>query len=109
MKNNRLFVVMPSMAELKMEDLRNRLERDDELFDRHGSWEGIVKSEHFGFVTCVPRVKDSGRVKWFMRMLRCSYVYLPCGWHNDKVSRKAFIWADVLGKRVIFEEDGRCR
>ena len=108
MKNNRLFIAMPSMAEAMMDGLRKKLEIADTLFDRHGNADVALREKHFGFSTVAPKRGD-GKFKCFRRMLGCSFIYMPCGWQTDKCSRKAFAWAEFLGKKVIFEEDGRCR
>lgn len=108
MKNNRLFISMPSMAEALMDDLRKKLEVADTLFDRHGNADVALRENHYGFSTVAPKKTDS-KFRCFRRMLGCSFIYMPCGWQADKCSRKAFAWAEFLGKKVIFEEDGRCR
>lgn len=108
MKNNRLFIAMPSMAEALMDDLRKKLEIDYTLFDRHGNADVAIREKHYGFSTVAPNKTDS-KFRCFRRMLGCSFIYMPCGWQADKCSRKAFAWAEFLCKKVIFEEDGRCR
>lgn len=107
--NNKLFIAMSTLSEVKLDELRVRLERDDELFDRHGSAEVAYNEKHFGFSTVSPKVSRTGGVRWFGRFLGCSSIYLPCGWQKDKRSRKAFALAELLNKKIIFEEDGRCR
>lgn len=108
MRNNKLFIAMPSLADSKMDGLRVSLEIAYTLFDRHGDAEVALRENHFGFSTVAPKRGDS-KFKCFCRMLGCSFIFLPCGWQADKCSRKAFAWAEFLGKKVIFEEDGRCR
>ena len=106
--NNKLFIAMPSLDDIKMDTLRVSLEMDENLFDRHGDACVACKEKHFGFSTVVPKVTKKN-IRCFWRMLRCSYIYLPCGWQDDRHSCRSFMWAELLGKRVIFEEDGRCR
>lgn len=108
MRNNKLFIAMPSMSDIKMDALRVRLESSEALFDMHGNADVALRENHYGFSTVAPKKTDS-KFKCFRRMLGCSYVYLPRGWHVDKCSRKAFAWAEFFGKKVIFEEDGVCR
>ena len=108
MRNNKLFIAMPSLDDIKMDALRMSLESDEALFDRHGDAGTAYKTQHFGFATVAPKVTGKNP-RLFWRMLGCSFVYLPCGWQNDRHSCKAFVWAELLGKKVIFQEDGRCR
>ena len=108
MRNNKLFIAMTSLDDIKLDDLRMRLERDETLFDRHGDAGVVYKTKHFGFATVVPKLNGKS-TRILGRILCCSYIYLPCGWQNDKLSCKAFMWAELLGKKVIFQEDGRCR
>lgn len=105
--NNKIFIAMRTKNERLLDDTRLRLE-GYHFFDRYGDAGLSEKYGHFGFATVVPKVTES-KAKCFFRMLRCSYVYLPCGWNGDKCARKCFAWAEFLGKKVIFEEDGRCR
>lgn len=105
--NNKIFIAMPIRNEMRMDDIRVRLE-GYHMFDRYGDAYLSDKYKHFGFSSVIPDMSGC-RVRWFRRMLGCSYVYFPCGWQADKCSRKAFAWAELLGKKVIFEEDGRCR
>ena len=97
--NNRLFI---AMYVPRLDDLRVRLE-GYHMFDRYGDARLAEKYKHFGFATVVPGDR------WFRRLLGCSYVYMPSGWWDDATARKVFAWAEFLNKRIIFEEDGRCR
>lgn len=105
--NNKVFIAMHIVNPVMQDELRMDVE-GYHLFDRHGDAHLAEKYSHFGFSSVVPSVRN-GRVIWFWRLLGCSYVYLPCGWQDDKCSRKAFAWAEILGKKIIFEEDARCR
>lgn len=105
--NNKLFIPIHGISEARMDDMRVRLE-GYHMFDRYGDARLAEKYKHFGFATVVPKIKD-GKPMCFLRMLGCSYVFFPCGWQDDKCARKAFAWAEFLNKRIIFEEDGRCR
>jgi hypothetical protein len=105
--NNRLFIVKNVGSEDEFDALRMRLEKED-VYDRYGDADVAVRTGRFGFDAVVPKVRD-GKTGSFLGMLRCSYVYMPCGWHGDKRSRTAMRWARMLGKKVIFEEDDRCR
>lgn len=107
--NNKLFIATSSMDDSRIELLRISIECDSMLFDRHGSADIAYIEKHFGFSTVVPEVRKNGDIRWFWRFLSCSSLYLPCGWQKDKCSRRAFAWAEILNKKVIFEEDGRCR
>lgn len=108
MRNNRLFIAMPSLDDIHMDALRTWLESDEELFDKYGDADVAIEKRHFGFATVAPKY-TSRAVRCFWRMVGCSYVYLPCGWQHDKHSRRSFAWAELFGKTVIFQEDGRCR
>lgn len=103
MRNNRIYIAMPSMDAAQMDMLRERIERDVELFNRHGEAAAAYRTGRFGFETVVPEV-SGGRVRWLWRMVGCSYVYFPRYWHSDPVARRMFEWATVFGKSVIFEE-----
>jgi len=105
--NNKIFIALHTRNGALLDMLRDKLE-DGDFFDRYGTAEMSARYGRFGFVTVAP---DGERGQWscFRRMLGCSYVYLPRGWQGDRCSRKAFIWAEILGKNVIFEEDERCR
>lgn len=105
--NNKIFIAMPIWNEARMDDLRVRLE-GYHMFDRYGDAGLVDKYNHFGFASVIPDMSGC-RVRWFRRLLGCSYVYFPCGWQNDTTARKCFAWAEFLNKRIIFEEDGRCR
>lgn len=98
--NNRLFIATHVPG---LDDLRVRLE-GYHTFDRYGDARLVERYKHFGFATVAPD-KD----RWLWRLLGCSYVYMPCGWWGDATARKVFAWAEFLNKRIIFEEDGRCR
>lgn len=105
--NNKIFIATKTKNEALLDDLRIQLE-GYHFFEHYGDQKLVQKYNRVGFATVVPD-KEKGKFMCFMRMLRCSYVYMPCGWHNDDCSRKAFAWAEFFGKKVIFEEDGRCR
>ena len=105
--NNKVFIAAHVRNEAMLDTMRERVE-GYHFFDRYGNDKLSEKYGKFGFKS-VAAERDGGNVKCFMKMLRCSYVYLPCGWHDDKCSRKAFAWAEFLNKKIIFEEDGRCR
>lgn len=91
-----------------MDELRLSLERDVDLFNRYGDARLSCRNGYFGFKTVVPNRGES-KLRCFFRMLVCTYVFLPCGWHEDECSRKAYRWADCLGKKIIYGEDRRCR
>lgn len=103
--NNRCFIAMHIANEAVLDDLRIKVE-GERIFDRYGDASLAYKYSHFGFSSVVP-VSRGGKVRWLWRMLLCSYVFFPRGWHRDGMSRECFRWAEFLGKRVIFEEDGR--
>ena len=42
-------------------------------------------------------------------MMRCSTVFASCDWQHDVVARRVVRLARLLGKRVIYGEDFRCR
>ena len=105
--NNKVFIAAHVRNDAVLDTMRERVE-GYHFFDRYGDVRLSEKYGKFGFVSVVPSER-SGKVKCFMRMLGCSYVYLPCGWHEDKCGRNAFTFAELLGKRIIFEEDARCR
>lgn len=105
--NNKIFIAMYIANDARLDDLRINLE-GYHMFDRYGDAHLVEKYQYFGFASVVPCMKN-GKVRWFWRLLGCSYVYMPCGWHEDVMSRKCFAWAEFLNKKIIFEEDGRCR
>lgn len=105
--NNKIFIAMHIGNSAMLDGIRMEVE-GYHVFDRHGSAFLVDKYGHFGFSSVVPLVKN-GKVRWFWRLLGCSYVYFPSGWHEDVMSRKCFAWAEFLNKKVIFEEDSRCR
>lgn len=105
--NNKIFIAMHIANGAALDELRRNVE-GYHVFDRHGSAFLVDKYNRFGFSSVVPSVKN-GKVRWFWSLLGCSYVYMPCGWQEDGMSRKSFAWAEFLNKKVIFEEDGRCR
>lgn len=105
--NNKMFIAMPIRDEKRMGAMRMRVE-GQHIFDRYGDARLAEKCRHFGFSSVIPDLSGC-RVRWFRRFLGCSYVYFPCGWQNDTTARKCFAWAEFLNKRIIFEEDGRCR
>ena len=105
--NNKMFIAMPIRNDMKMDGLRMCIEGYN-MFDRYGDDRLAEKYSHFGFASVIPDMSGS-RVRWFRRLIGCSYVYFPCGWQNDTTARKVFAWAEFLNKRIIFEEDGRCR
>lgn len=105
--NNKIFTPTRDMNVALLDDLRIKLERP-EFFDRYGDARLSELYRYFGFSTVVPD-RTKSKFQCFLRMLGCSFIYMPCGWQADKCSRKAFAWAELLGKKVIFEEDGRCR
>lgn len=105
--NNKIFIATKTKNEALLDNLRIRLE-DYCFFEHYGDLNLVRKYNRVGFATVVPD-KEDGRFRRFMRMLGCSYVYMPCGWNTDDYGRKTFAWAEFFGKKVIFEEDGRCR
>lgn len=105
--NNKVFIAAHIRNDAVLETIRERVE-GYHFFDRYGDVRLSDKYGKFGFASVVPSEKN-GKAKCFLRMLGCSYIYLPCGWHDDKCARKAMMFAELLGKRIIFEEDARCR
>lgn len=105
--NNKVFIAADVRNEAVLDAMRVRLEGED-FFDRYGDASLSERYEHFGFATVAP-AKRNGKTRYFWRLLGCSYVYMPCGWHGDKCGRRSMMWAELLGKVVIFEEDARCR
>lgn len=105
--NNKVFIAAHVRNDAVLDTMRERVE-GYHFFDRYGDASLAERYNHFGFASVVPEYKGS-KAKCFMRMLGCSYIYLPCGWHEDKCVRRCVAWAEILGKKVIFEEDARCR
>lgn len=109
-RNNKVFIVGDTTKELwrhKMHNMETLVE-SPWFFDRYGDVRFSDKYGKFGFVSVVPEY-SGGKAKCFLRMLGCSYIYLSCGWHEDKCVRRCVAWAEILGKKVIFEEGSRCR
>lgn len=105
--NNKIFVALKTKNVALLEGIRSTVD-GDEFFNRYGSAELYGKYGRFGFESIV--VYDfAGFFDTVLTMLGCSHVYFPCGWNSDKVMRKVFAIAEVFGKRMIFEEDWRCR
>ena len=87
-----------------------------EFFDRYGSAEMSERYRVFRFktVSALSYGRDDKSWRWNMRksiwkMLWCSTVYFLRGWHSSRGARIEFRIAEMLGKRIIFEEDSRCR
>lgn len=106
--NNKVFIAAHVRNHAVLDTMREHVE-GYHFFNRYGDPSLAGKYGKFGFVSVTPDEKKDGKVKCFMRLLKCSYVYLPCGWHEDKCACRAFMFAELLGKKVIFEEDSRCR
>ena len=102
--NNKVFIAADIRNEAVKDVVRGRVE-SRHFFDRYGDACIADRFCHFGFASVVPG--DGGR--WFFRLVGCSFVYFPCGWHRDRVGRRCMMWSELLGKKVIFEEDSRCR
>lgn len=105
--NNKCFIAAHVRNDAVLDTMRERVE-GYHFFDRYGDPRLADKYGKFGLVSVVPDA-EKGSLKCFFRMFKCSYVYLPCGWHADRCGRKSMMWAELLGKKVIFEEDSRCR
>lgn len=105
--NNKVFIAAKVRNQAVLDTMRERVE-GYHFFDRYGDPSLVDKYGKFGFVSVVPD-EGGGKARCFFRMLGCSYVYLPCGWHEDKCGRKCAAFAEVFGKKVIYEEDSRCR
>ena len=105
--NNKIFIPSRDMNAAVLDDIRINLESHN-FFSKYGDPYLSEKKHHYGFATVVP---DRTRTKFncLVRMLGCSYIYLPCGWQYDNCATKALWLAEFFGKKVIFEEDGRCR
>ena len=117
--NNRIYISGPitgvkgwerafAAAEAKCESV--------EFFDRHGGFDLYCKSRRFGFEAVSPREFNAGvrykKWRWYMTrayfyLLGCSYVYMLRGWHESRGARREHTLATLLGKKIIYEEDGR--
>lgn len=89
---------------------------DAYFFDRHGIADLSERYGAFRFepVSALDYGRDDRSWRWNMRrslwhLLRCSTVYFMRGWHESRGCRIEFTAAEMLGKRIIFEEDERCR
>lgn len=105
--SNRIFISMPFTDKERLDGLVSMLGDDIKLMSQHGNSGVVNLYGGFKFEPVVPAPVCTFRC--IICMLRCPFVYMPRGWQNDKCSRKVFAWAEVLGKKIIFEEDGRCR
>lgn len=117
--NNKIYISGP-ITEHK--DCRRRFTEavihvsQPEFFDRYGTAEMSERYGVFRFNTmsALSYGHDDKSWRWNMRksiwkMLWCSTVYFLRGWHESRGARIEFSIANVLGKRIIFEEDARCR
>lgn len=113
--NNKIFISGPITGHHDWRDMFEEAEecvRMASFFDRYGG--GVIEGETYEPVSALSYGrKDVSRrrnmVVSLWNMLWCSTVYFMRGWHMSKGARIEFLVADILGKRMIFEEDVRCR
>lgn len=105
--NNKVFVALRTSDGSLLDGIRSKVE-SGEFFNRYGSAELYGKYGRFGFESVFVCPGACFFVA-FLSMIGCSYVYFPCGWGSDKLMRKLLAVAEVFGRRMIFEEDWRCR
>lgn len=120
--NNRIYISGPITGVKGWERVFAAAEATCEsvaFFDRHGGFYLYYKSRRFGFEAVSPREFNAGvrykRYKrWWLNMMRsyffligCSYVYMLRGWHESRGARREHTLATLLGKEIIYEEDGR--
>lgn len=84
------------------------------FFDKYGNADLYYKYGYFGFKPVNPErfgdVSKSWRwnmVRCIWKLLGCSYVFFMRGWHDSRGCRIEHTVADLLGKRIIYEEDMR--
>lgn len=105
MRNNKVFIAPCIRNAAVLDAVCERVESYG-FFDRYGDASSVGGGDRLGFVS----VAGGGRrLRSFAALLGCSYVYFPCGWHEDRRCRAVLVWSELLGKRMIFEEDSRCR
>lgn len=117
--NNRIYISGPITGVKGWEERFKEAEKGVEVaefFNRYGSAEVYYKCERFGFKAVSPR-EFNARVRykkrwWYMvrsycHLVGCSYVYMLRGWHESRGARREHTLATLLGKEIIYEEDGR--
>ena len=115
--NNKIYIIGPITGH---PDWRERFLHTEirvsqvDFFEHYVTKDVAEKHEivRFNPVSALKYGRDDKSWKWNMRMsiwhmMRCSTVYFMRGWHNSRGARIEFLVADILGKRMIFEEDAR--
>ena len=115
--NNKVFISGPITGHA---DWRVRFDNSEktvlqtDFFDKYGNADLYYKDGYFGFKPVNPEkfgdVSKSWRwnmVKCVWKLLGCSYVFFMRGWHDSRGCRIEHTFADLFGKRIIYEEDMR--
>lgn len=115
--NNKVFISGPitGHADWKMRfDDAERTVLHDKFFDRYGTSDLYYKCGYFGFKPVNPATFCDVSKSWRWNMARCiwkllgcSYVFFMRGWHDSRGCRIEHTFADLFGKRIIYEEDMR--
>lgn len=115
--NNKVFISGPitGHADWRMRfDDAERTVLHDIFFDRYGNADLYYRYGYFGFRPVNPSAFGDESKSWRWNMVRsiwkllgCSYVFFMRGWHDSRGCRIEHTVADLLGKRIIYEEDMR--
>lgn len=113
--NNKIYISGPITGH---SDWRVRFENAEDnvtkawFFERYVSDDVAERYDICGFcpVSALGYGREDKSWRWNMRkslwkMLWCSTVYFMKGWSNSRGARVEFLVAEILGKRMIFEED----
>lgn len=115
--NNKVFISGPitGHADWRMRfDDAERTVLHDIFFDRYGNADLYYRYGYFGFRPVNPSAFGDESKSWRWNMVRsvwkllgCSYVFFMRGWHDSRGCRIEHTFADLFGKRIIYEEDMR--
>lgn len=115
--NNKVYISGPitGHSDWKMRfDDAERIVDSLVFFERYGNDDLYYKYGYFGFRTVSPADFGDESKSWGCNMIRsiwkliwCSHVFFMRGWHESRGCRIEHTFADLFGKRIIYEEDMR--